>query len=528
MRRLQMVVAALVAVLATVVCVPLVAAAAGDVESWGRNDKSQLGDGTTANRSDAVAAGIGQTTDIAGGRHHVVALRSNGTVATWGWNAQGQLGDNTQTNRATPITVSGIENATAVGAGHYHSLAVSDGQVFAWGRNKEAQLGQADLVNRSAPTAVAGVSSAVQVAAGREHSLALLQDGTVVSWGNNNDWQLGDGTTQQSAVGRPVAGLSNVNRIIAGRIHSIALRSDGTVWTWGDNEYGQLGDGTAVDRNQPVQVAGLTNITDIVAFGFHTVAIDTNGTVWSWGRNNYGQLGDGTTELSGLPVQVLLPPVTAIGSGRDYAMAAQADGTIWAWGRNDSGQLGDNTSIDRPVPLVVDTVIGATELVGGRDYVAVRVGGALPPDPEPTLECSASAVGADLRLSWTEGLGRAVIRKDGSWLSTPGKVSTTTVSGAALTNDSYVVRLRIDGVRTDIPCLRDNPPAGPSCTAVIEGGSQVLSWSDGLGRVNVRRNGSWYATIEDQTTTTVTGSADVFSIRVRPNGTTVELPCDVA
>ena len=78
-----------------------------------------------------------------------------------------------------------------------------------------------------------------------------------------------------------------------------------------------------------------------------------------------------------------MPSATTIGSGRDYAMAATATGDIWAWGRNDGGQLGDGTTATRVQPLLVGTLVDVAELVGGRDYVAARVGGAMPPPPPP-------------------------------------------------------------------------------------------------------------------------------------------------
>ena len=40
-------------------------------------------------------SGLTNVTAIAGGRHHTIALKSDGTVWTWGYNDYGQLGDGT-------------------------------------------------------------------------------------------------------------------------------------------------------------------------------------------------------------------------------------------------------------------------------------------------------------------------------------------------------------------------------------------------------------------------------------------------
>ena len=77
-------------------------AAAGDVSAWGVNSLGQLGDGTTAYRTNAVSSGADSTIDIAGGRHHVVAARTDGTVTSWGWNGTGQIGNGNFTNQPSP------------------------------------------------------------------------------------------------------------------------------------------------------------------------------------------------------------------------------------------------------------------------------------------------------------------------------------------------------------------------------------------------------------------------------------------
>ena len=63
------------------------------VASWGDNAVGQLGDGTTVLRTlfHDIAAGR-DVVQVAGGRVHGLALRSDGTLWAWGQNDHGQLG----------------------------------------------------------------------------------------------------------------------------------------------------------------------------------------------------------------------------------------------------------------------------------------------------------------------------------------------------------------------------------------------------------------------------------------------------
>ena len=67
----------------------------GSVWAAGSNDSGQLGDGTTKDRSTAVAmesVGVGNL-QVAAGNHHTLILRGDGAVYAVGRNSDGQLGD---------------------------------------------------------------------------------------------------------------------------------------------------------------------------------------------------------------------------------------------------------------------------------------------------------------------------------------------------------------------------------------------------------------------------------------------------
>jgi len=139
--------------------------------SWGRNDRGQLGDGSTVGRSlpayvrgpGGAATFPGVSAAAAGPEGHALALRSNGTVWAWGSNDHGKLGDGTTTDRLAPVQVVGpaglgyLLGIVGVAAGAQHSIALrNDGTVLAWGANSFGQLGAGTNTDRGTPASVRG------------------------------------------------------------------------------------------------------------------------------------------------------------------------------------------------------------------------------------------------------------------------------------------------------------------------------------------------------------------------------------
>ena len=375
----------------------------GMVYSWGENVGGILGVGTTAGNVTApkrVLKGdypgttyIGDNWKnpieaVAAGEFFGAAVSNKGLVYTWGRNNRGQLGDGTTTDRSGAVRVlKGAYNGTTylgdnpnnpiidVVAGDETCYALAaNGEVFAWGYNNNGQIGDGTTTTRTTPVKVlkgayagtlylgdASSNPIKAIAAMPMGCLALTKAGTVFAWGNNSNGQLGDNSTTDRSTpvcvlkgaypGTTYLGDSTSHKIVAiagGGLHALALSSRGHVYSWGRNAEGALGDNTNTSRHTPVRVlkgeyVGTTYLGDSTAItniggGFHhSLAITgSNYSTYSWGDGYEGRLGDGTTTNRATPVRVTqgarpgykvsneLQPVDGIveGSSSDIAISS--------------------------------------------------------------------------------------------------------------------------------------------------------------------------------------------------------------
>jgi alpha-tubulin suppressor-like RCC1 family protein len=384
--------------------------AMGFVLAAGGNTSGQLGDGTTTTRHDYVWIGADDllTTAVAAGAVHSLALCVDGTVWTWGQNDRGQLGDGTTSDRSLPAPVlepavwqdeqvieyRPIDGVIAVAGGSRHSIALrADGTVLAWGANGHGQLGNGTTTDLGTPGLVgkskgAPLRDVIAIGAGHASSVALRADGTVWTWGSNENGELGDGTRENRHLPVQVP-VTRVVAVAARGTHMLALVGDGSVRAWGSNSHGELGDNTATARVSPVYVKGHAAagaLTDVIAIacgvGF-SLALGADGRVWSWGHNNEGQLGDGTAHTRLTPVRVstesgVLSGITTIAAGANHALAVEgAAARVFGWGWNNAGRLGDGTTIDHPlaVPVTDKHHFGIVAIAAGLMHsLLIRIG----------------------------------------------------------------------------------------------------------------------------------------------------------
>ena len=381
----------------------------GRVFIWGSNDRGQLGDGTTIDKTtpteitSSFNLGAGETIiSINLGYAHSSALSSTGRVFTWGLNSNGQLGDGTTIIRTAPTEITsqfnlGVgETIIKLTLGGLHSSSLSStGRVFTWGSNFYGQLGNGtttgvqdpnplpiDITNRFSLRAGETISS---INLGRFHSSALSSTGRVFTWGWNIIGQLGDGTTTQRTTPTNITSRFNLGTgetIISmslGNMHSSTLTSTGRIFTWGENTYGQLGDGTTIRKYTPTEITsgfnlgvGETIISINLGF-YHSSALSSTGRVFTWGYNGAGQLGDGTTIDKTTPTEITSrfnlgvgESIISINLGYAHSSALTSTCRVFTWGSNFDGQLGDNMIANKSTPTEIATV--TSELIESYTY----------------------------------------------------------------------------------------------------------------------------------------------------------------
>lgn len=334
----------------------------GAVWCWGRNDKGQLGDGTTDARYLPARVLLGEqwgAQAIASGPHHVCAiLRVLRRVRCWGANHAGQLGDGTtSSHRATPVLVgTNFRSVRAIAVGGSHTCAIGRrDRVLCWGLNIQGQVGDGTTGSpRLQPTAVVGLGEATALATGDGHSCAINAQGRAYCWGWNGRGQLGDGTTEPRWSPVAVRGLGEARTLAAGTDHSCAITSLIRTRCWGGNGRGQLGDSSFDDRLAPVWVQDLAGIKAVVSAFAHSCAITNTDRARCWGANDSGQLGNrGSTDR---PLAVLVRgfrDVRSVATGQFHSCAVMPSGGVRCWGANWAGQLGDGTTTSSLVPVDV-------------------------------------------------------------------------------------------------------------------------------------------------------------------------------
>ena len=378
--------------------------AGGKLKCWG---SWPHGDGTTAStpaRQDPPTApgdlGTGRTAkQISLGLYFTCAILDDDTLKCWGKNDKGQLGVGSTNDKLTPQSVNLGTGKTAkqVSAGYQHTCAIlNDDTLKCWGNGQNHRLGMCgdgyycSTSNINAPSSdtVDTGQTVKQVSAGYGHTCAILNDNTMKCWGLNNNGRTGrghtsharlcaqnndgdcSGTTGSIDLGSDCGGTCTAKQVACGGLHTCAILNNDKIKCWGDNVHGQLGIGTNQQETAADEFVNLGSgrtAKQVVTGAEHTCAILDDDTVKCWGNGMKGQLGIGSNTYSKTtPQSVNLGTgktalhITAGGAEEgngdyDNTCAILNDNTLKCWGSNNNGQLGQGDYNDRNSPTAVTT-----------------------------------------------------------------------------------------------------------------------------------------------------------------------------
>lgn len=245
--------------------------------------------------------------------YHNCVLDDAGNIWCAGRNEKGELGDGTTRYREQLVEVQGLEEVVDFEVGIYdNNCAWNDaGDLWCWGNNAHGVLADNELEFSAEPVAIDGLPAVADVSVGAYHACALTEESTVYCWGRNIEGQLGlgEGAGDRVTTPMPVDGLEDVRQIGAGGVHTCVLTEDGEVYCWGDNDRGQLGVGldTSFHRPDPVPISELLPGPAKqleVGFRHSCVLVGDDRRLFCWGANDYGQLGTDDLQQRNEPTEV--------------------------------------------------------------------------------------------------------------------------------------------------------------------------------------------------------------------------------
>lgn len=229
----------------------------GKAFCWGLNNFGQLGDTSTTNRSSPVAMTLMADVSVkqlALGMQHTCALTTANQTYCWGKNDRGQLGNGTTAdNRARG---NAIEGFTSIASGSIHVCGITGaGGLSCWGGNTHGQVGDGTMVVKPRPTIISSIAGVQQVRAGDLHTCALTTGGAISCWGANASKQAGDASAPYLVAPKQMVS-SGASTLAAGGNHSCAVL-EGYAKCWGLNANGQLGNNTTNTSATPVNIPAL-------------------------------------------------------------------------------------------------------------------------------------------------------------------------------------------------------------------------------------------------------------------------------
>ncbi len=292
------------------------------VRCWGENDKSQLGDGTSIDRSTPTPSPyLHGVRSVHPGDGHACALMEDATVQCWG---------QVVGSGAVPAPVPGLTHIKQVSASRMTCVLGEDGRVRCWGDRDEGEN-----MGSTEPTFVAGAVDIDELSVGGGGRCGRTRSSNVLCWGANSIYALAGGRPRtRTAV---AAGVKHA-RGLAGFETHCAVRDDGNVTCWGYEEVADLHDPTG--KWAPVRALNYAHAKSIVVGQDASCAILVDGTVSCFAKTVSRTMST-------------LSNIVELAAGRNHFCARDAAGAVSCWGDNAYGQLGDGTTTSHDQPVRV-------------------------------------------------------------------------------------------------------------------------------------------------------------------------------
>ena len=355
---------------------------------WGDNTYGQLGiafgafSGGEANplRVEGGPSG-GQWRSVYAAGNHTCGIDIQNVLWCWGQNDKGEVGDGTSTNRTTPYAPQYSDlatNTTAVALGNDFTCAVEgpNRSLNCWGNNDRFQVDFSSSTTFNTPFPVSGVPTTFdQLQAGAEHACGInTASVTMYCWGADGLGQLGDSTptSARALAGANPVPLSSggyVAALSSGGNHTCVIGFNQIPWCWGADSFGQVGNGITPDSALLPTIArtapsGFFNgVTALSTGASHSCAVlgAQSGLTYCWGSNTHGELGLGFASTDTVwAAQVVAGGSTGfvtISTGGNFSCAIGNDDLAYCWGDAALGKLGtaagtSGSNVDSPTPIL--------------------------------------------------------------------------------------------------------------------------------------------------------------------------------
>ena len=332
----------------------------GELYSWGRNDKGELGLGHNTDVTIPTKISLEKKIKQIAPGAFAVALTDEGEIYTWGVYDFGVREEDAHRFRRSPVKFDLPEKIIKIGDKGGVGLAISEtGALYTWGWNYYGQRGDGTTRNHSfIPHKVDLPERIIEASCTDSHVMALTEAGNVYTWGSNFFGEIGDekpvayrigGELIENNVLKPykVNFEKKIIAIATGRGASYALDEDGVLYSFGANDVGQLGvgDSSIETSSVPLRVAVDKKVKMVVSGNFHAYALTEDDTLYGWGRNSsdgvISVLGLGTTEPIIYEPQVIniSDKIISMSAGNGQTWALTEGGAVYGWGDNSFKQI---------------------------------------------------------------------------------------------------------------------------------------------------------------------------------------------